>query len=111
MPTFVCENDPSLSLSLSQDFLQEVESYQPSMDDVSHSEEALFSTDLATIQACEPAVVRRTSVHRRSSTPRPLSVISPVPSHSLVSHYTQLCTVHYSPSLMCDTFLLSILKV
>ena len=65
--------------SLCQEFLQEVASYQPALDDVTLAEEALLTTDIATIKTCEAAVVRQTALYRRSSTPRGVSVVSPVP--------------------------------
>ena len=72
-------DDLTTFLFINQEFLQEVLSYQPALDDVTHAEEALFSSDLTTIESCEPVVIRQAALSRRSSTPRPITLASPIP--------------------------------
>ena len=81
------------SSTLYQAFLQEVSFYQPTLDGVSQAEVTLFTSDIATIQSCEPAVIRQAALMRRSSTPRSVTHTSPVPLVSVAYDYT-LCVVY-----------------
>jgi uncharacterized coiled-coil DUF342 family protein len=66
-----------------REFQQEVESYGPAVEGMTQSEETLFSAALASILSCEPGVLRQAAVTRRSSTPRSVSLASPLPPPSL----------------------------
>ena len=66
-----------------QEFTQEVESHKPALDQVTESEESLFTSDLSTIQLCEHHILQHKATSEQSLSPTPQNMESSVDNQVL----------------------------